>query len=239
MMPVSATTISIVIIDDEFKSTENLKILLDQLDLNIKCLGVAHSVMDGIKLIKSVKPELVFLDINMPQHSGFDLLEAIDSKEFSVVFTTAHEEYAIQSIKHQVFDYLLKPIDLDELQTCLLRFLQEEKSKKSIPDLKQIKVSVKDGLLFLKQKEIIRLEADGSYCQIFMKSGERHTISKNLKAMEEMLDTSLFYRCHNSHIINLNYVKKFLSSEGYFVKMEDDAIVEVSRSKKEDLLERL
>lgn len=230
-------SIKAIIIDDEINAVKSLQLLLAQLNIKVSVEGFAHNVLDGMKLIKSLKPDLVFLDIKMPGHNGFDLLEAVENKEFDVVFTTAHEEYALQGFKHGVLDYLLKPVDLDELEACIHRFMQKRKEKPNEP--KQIKISVKDGILFLRQKEIIRLEADGSYSHIYMENGERHTISKNLKMMSELLDKTFFFRCHNSHIINLQRVKKFLTTEGYYVSMDDDSMVEVSRSKREELLEAL
>jgi two-component system, LytTR family, response regulator len=228
-----------IIVDDELKSVENLKILLDSLDMNVSCIGCAHNVVDGIALINNLKPDLLFLDINMPNHNGFDLLKAIDTEKFSVVFTTAYEEYAVQSIKHRAFDYLLKPIDIDELQSCITRYKKEQSQKNIAGQSRQIKIVIKEGILFLKQEEIIRIEANGSYSAIFMTNGQKHTVSKNLKSVTELLESHLFFRCHNSHIINLRKVKKFHTGDGFFIEMEDNSVAEVSRNKKDELLERI
>ncbi len=232
-------SIKAVIIDDEARSVENLKMLLAAADTDVNCTGHAHNVVDGIKLINNLKPELLFLDINMPHHNGFDLLEAIDNKDFAVIFTTAYEEYAIQSIKHKAFDYLLKPIDIEELKSCIKRFKAEYRQKISDSAPKQIKIIVKEGILFLKQEEVVRVEADGSYSILYMNNGQKHTISKNLKSVMELLEPQLFFRCHNSHIINLSRVKKFNTSEGFSVELDDNSVAEVSRNKKDELLGRI
>jgi two-component system, LytTR family, response regulator len=232
-------SIRAIIVDDELKSVENLKMLLDFLDMNISCLGFAHNVVDGIALIKNSKPDILFLDINMPNHNGFDLLKAIDTENLAVIFTTAYEEYAIQSIKHRAFDYLLKPIDIEELKSCIVRFKAENQQKMFSIQPKQIKIVIKEGILFLKQEDIIRIEANGSYSAIYMTNGQKHTVSKNLKSVAELLESNLFFRCHNSHIINLSKVKKFNTSDGFFIEMEDNSVAEVSRNKKDELLDKI
>jgi two-component system LytT family response regulator len=233
-----------IIIDDEKKLAESLEIMLGKINEEITCVGIAHNAMDGIKLINSLKPQVVFLDINMPQHSGFDLLEAIGDKDFIVIFTTAHEEYAIQAIKHKAFDYLLKPIDMDELKTCVQKIKKEISSKKkkhphSVDKPLQVQIPVKEGTLLIKQEEIIHIEANGSYSTIHMSNAEKHLVTKNLKAMEELLHPDLFFRCHNSHIIHLHKIKKVLKTDGLFLEMEDGSVIEVSRNKKDELLGRL
>lgn len=239
-----------IIVDDEEKLVENLQMMLDKINEEIICVGTAHNVLEGIKLIHSLKPDVVFLDINMPQHSGFELLDAIGEKDFIVVFTTAHEEYAIQAIKHRAFDYLLKPIDLDDLKTCVQKIKLEldskqnkksenQKSNPSVLKSKTIQIPIKEGSLLLKQEDIIHIQANGSYSIIHCVGGKKHTVTKNLKAMEEILDHELFFRCHNSFIINLNCVKKIFRSDGFSLEMEDGSVVEVSRAKKEELMKLL
>jgi two-component system LytT family response regulator len=233
----------IVIIDDEKKLAENLGIMLEKINENIQCKGIAHNVVDGIKLINFQKPQVVFLDISMPGHTGFDLLDAIYEKDFIIVFTTAHEEFAIQAIKHKAFDYLLKPIDIEELKHCVQKIKKEisyrtDHTANNDKPL-QIHIPVKDGTLLLRQDEIVHVEASGSYSIIHMNNLETHMVTKNLKAMEELLHPDIFFRCHNSHIIHLHKVKKVLKTDGCFLEMEDGTIVEVSRSKKDALLERL
>lgn len=224
-----------VIIDDETKPAEGLFFLLNSLDMYVNCVGTAHNVLDGIKLINTEKPDIVFLDINMPTYNGFDLLNTIGKRDFLVVFTTAHEEYAIKSVKHQAFDYLLKPIDVDELKACLVRAKEYvSDNEQLLPDV--LKVPVKDGLLFIKHQNIVRIEADGNYCTIHLIDGTKHLISKNLKIIENMLDKNVFFRCHNSHLINLKEVTKFFVLDGYYLEMSDNSKIEVSRSKKDELL---
>jgi two-component system LytT family response regulator len=236
---------NVIIIDDESGPAESLKIMLGEIGTDINCLGVANNVLEGIKLINANKPQAIFLDINMPQHTGFDLLDALGNTDMLIVFTTAHEEYAIKAIKRRAFDYLLKPIDTDELKACVGKIKKEleakhkKKGTATLPKPLQIQIVVKEGLLLLKQEEIVRVEAAGSYAEICMADGKKHTVTKNLKAMEEMLDNVLFFRCHNSHIINLHKIKKVLKTEGLFVEMDDSSVVEVSRNKKDELLSKL
>jgi two-component system LytT family response regulator len=228
----------VIIIDDEEKLTESLQIMLEKINENVQCVGTAHNALDGIKLINSLKPQLVFLDINMPQHSGFEMLDLIGEKKFIVVFTTAHDEFAIQAIKHKAFDYLLKPIDMEELKACVQKVKIEIESKQNTKSL-HIQVNVKEGVLLLKPEEIVHIEASGSYSVIYGTDGKKHTVTKNLKAMEEILDPVLFFRCHNSHIVNLQHIKKIIKTEGFYLEMDNKAVIEVSRNKKEELMSRL
>jgi two-component system LytT family response regulator len=233
--------IQAIIIDDEVKPAESLKIMLDELGEGIQCLGMAHDVMEGMKLIQMKKPHLVFLDIHMPQYSGFDLLEALGQTDVLIVFTTAHEEYAIQAIKHKAFDYLLKPIDADELKTCIEKIREELNMKQprisARPSL--LHIAVKEGTLILKQSEILRIEASGSYSVIYLLEGKTYTVTKNLKALENNLDRNLFFRCHHSHIVNLDRIRKILKNEGFGIEMSDGSVISVSRDKRDELMNKL
>jgi two-component system, LytTR family, response regulator len=233
-----------IIIDDERKLAESLEIMLSKINEDITCIGIANNVMDGIRLINTLKPQVVFLDINMPQHSGFDLLDTVGYTAFITVFVTAHEEYAIQAIKHKAFDYLLKPVDMAELKVCVQKIKKElhsgKENKATIANKPlQIQIPVKEGTLLIKQEDIVHVEANGSYSIIHMNDKQTHLVTKNLKAMEELLHPSIFFRCHNSHIIHLHKIKKVLKTDGCFLELEDGSVIEVSRSKKDELLGRL
>ncbi|MBA3682260.1 MAG: response regulator transcription factor [Bacteroidetes bacterium] len=230
-----------IIIDDELIGINTLKVLIEKHTQGIKIVATATEPEKGITAIDDYKPEVVFLDISMPKMSGFELLEKVNHKNFKLVFTTAHQEYAIKAIKNGVYDYLLKPIDIEELKICINKILEEsplkEIQKKHTTGL--IELSVKDGIIFIKPQDVIRLEASGSYTVFYLINNVKHIASKNLKEFEPMLDPNLFYRCHQSHIINLQKVEKMVSADGLFARMSDDSMPEIGKKNKEFFLEKL
>jgi two-component system LytT family response regulator len=226
--------IKAVIIDDEAIGIEVLESYIKKYATDVRIAGSAVHALEGIVLIEKEKPDVVFLDISMPQMNGFELLEKLSYKDFKLVFTTAHAQHAIKAIRIRSFDYLLKPIDPVELVACLGRVRNDEKTKEK----GVIELPVKDGILFLRPEEIIRMEASGSYTFIYLENGTRHVISKNLKEMEQLLDP-VFFRCHNSHIINLSRIKKILSKDGLFVLMDDESMPELSKRNKDELISRI
>lgn len=229
-----------ILIDDEPIGLNTLKILIERLEMDVFVVATASDPEKGIELIESFRPDVVFLDVNMPKMNGFELLDKVVYKDFKLVFTTAHQEYAIKAIKSKAQDYLLKPIDAQDLKECIekieLELMPADKMGRS---RSLIELPVNDGIVFLKQNQIIRLEASGSYTIIYMKDGVKHTASKNLKYFECLLDPVCFYRCHNSHIININEVVKLVSSDGYFALMSDQSLPDVSRKQKDELLEKM
>ncbi|HYG53191.1 MAG TPA: LytTR family DNA-binding domain-containing protein, partial [Flavobacteriales bacterium] len=201
----------------------------------------------GISMINDYHPDLVFLDISMPDMNGFELLEKTSYKDFKLVFVTAHQEYAIQAIKNSAFDYLLKPVDADDLKKCLERIESEKKghvvngaqSNYKTVSTRPVEISVKDGIIYLKQTDIVRLEASRSYTVFYLDGGVKHVASRSLKEYEAYLDTSVFYRCHNSHVVNLQKVQKFINRDGFFAQMKDGSVADVSKTNKEEFLYRL
>jgi two-component system LytT family response regulator len=231
-----------IIVDDESIGINTLKILIERYAPTIKIVATATEPEKGISLIEDYKPDIVFLDISMPRINGFELLDRLDYKNFKLVFTTAHEEYALKAIKNKAYDYLLKPIDIDELKQCVKSITvdiieKKEVQKTSLPGI--IEIAVKDGILFIKPEDIIRLEASGSYTTFHLTNNTKHVISKKLKDYEAILDPSSFYRCHNSHIINLGKVIKLVSTEGLYAKMSDDSLVEIARQNKQIFIDKL
>jgi two-component system LytT family response regulator len=228
-----------VIIDDELPGIVSLRIMLERLGGQVKIVGEATAPAEGIELIEKHQPDVVFLDISMPEMSGFELLERLDYRDFKLVFTTAHREYAISAIKNRAFDYLLKPVAPEDLVKCLNNIkleLSPEKKKKS-SDL--IELQVKDGIIFIRQKEIVRLEADGSYTIFFMENGTKHIASKNLKEYFDLLSPAVFYRCHQSHVINLSKVDRLIQKDGLYIRMNEGSMVNLSRKNRVEFLERL
>ncbi|CAN5585710.1 LytTR family DNA-binding domain-containing protein [soil metagenome] len=235
------------IVDDEKKGRDSLYRLLEEYCKNVEVIGDADSVESAYLFIIKHSPDLVFLDVEMPGGSGFELLKKFEKINFKTIFVTAHSHYAIKAIKFAAVDYLLKPVDVDELIAAvshveempagaalqqyagLLENVDHHRSGK-------IAIPVKDGVAFINPTEIIRLQADGSYTHIYTCTG-KYTASRNIKEYEELLQDLNFFRAHNSHLINLSHVKHFSRAEGYFAQMSDGSSVEVSRRKKDHFLQ--
>jgi len=231
-----------ILVDDEEKSLKNLNILLADHCKEINVISTASNALEAVKAILSEKPDLVFLDVQMPGYNGFDVLALIKDTPVTVIFTTAHKDYAINALRKGAFDYLLKPIDSSELKSCIERAAEKiAKEKSTLPGSQNniIELSVKDGIIFIKQEQIIRLEASGSYTTFFMENNIKHMVSKSMKEYESLLDPSVFFRCHNSHIINLKMVIKFAHNNGYFAELSNGSSVEIARRNKDLFLQKL
>ncbi len=241
-----------IIIDDELKSRQGLETMLHSMIENVSVVASVDSVNNGIKAIQKNKPDLVFLDIEMPKRDGFELFDAFDVIDFEVVFTTAHEQYATKAFRTTAIDYLLKPIDINLLKEAVERAREKrEKDKVNknfqvfVSNLKkdksnqQIAISSSDGLLFIKIDNIIYLRGDGAYTYFFLKSGERITTSKNLKEYEDLLSDYDFFRVHKSSLIHLHEMKKYVRGEGGYVVMSNGDSVDVSKRRKENFLNAL
>jgi two-component system, LytTR family, response regulator len=231
-----------IIIDDELIGVNTLKLLIEKHTEGIKIVASATDPEKGILLIDDYKPDVVFLDVSMPKMNGFELLEKIEHKDFHLVFTTAHREYAINAIKNGAMDYLLKPIDITELKSCVDKLVEEynrlPEAQKTVSS-NIIELAVKDGIIFIKPQEVIRLEASGSYTVFYLENKVKHMASKNLKECEALINNPMFYRCHQSHVINLNKVIKMVSADGLFAQMSDGSMPEIGRKNKELFLEKL
>lgn len=239
--------ITAFMVDDEKQNRDTLQKLLKSNCPDVEVLGEASSVAEALPLIKQHQPQLLFLDIEMPNQSGFDLLRQLDSADFKIIFITAHAHYAIKAIKFSAIDYLLKPIDLTDLMQAVNKAIAEKnlshhaQNKGLLENLEpgvkhKLAVPIRDGLAFLISDDIIRLEADGTYTHIFT-NGEKFTATKNIKEYEDILIEHNFFRSHKSHLINLNHVKRLSRVAGYFVQMSDGSQAEVSRRKHEEFME--
>lgn len=241
-----------IIIDDEQKSREGLEAMLHNMVEGVSVVATADSVTTGIKAIVKNKPDIVFLDIEMPKRDGFELFDAFDSIDFEVVFTTAHEQYASKAFRTTAIDYLIKPIDISLLKEAVERARKKrDKDKvnknfevfvnnmKTNKNNQQIAISSSDGLLFIKIDNIIYLRGDGAYTYFFLKSGERITTSKNLKEYEDLLSEYDFFRVHKSSLIHLHEMKKYVRGEGGYVVMSNGDSVDVSKRRKEHFLAAL
>lgn len=246
--------IKTIIIDDESNGRDILQALLEKFCPSVEIAAVAESAGQGKQLIEQHKPQLVFLDINMPGMNGFELLEQFGAPDFEVVFVTAHDNYALKAFKFSAIDYVLKPIDLDDLKNAVKK-AEEKLAAKSRPkeryteffhNIKNMQnpfdklgLATRDGLIFIKISDIIRCESDVNYTWFFLEGGEKILASKTLKEFEEMLDEYNFYRIHKSHLVNLSHLKRYVKGEGGSVIMSDNSEVEVSRRNKEGLMKRL
>ncbi|MDI1354816.1 MAG: LytTR family DNA-binding domain-containing protein [bacterium] len=234
--------ISAIIVDDEKRSIMNLELLLNEHCADITVVDRASTALEAVGKILSLQPDVVFLDVQMPGYNGFDVLQQIKDTKAIIIFTTAHKEYAIEALRKGAFDYLLKPIDSNELinsYRAISEKISSERLRQVPPAKGIIELSVKEGIIFVKPDQIIRLEASGSYTVFILDNNVRHVVSKSMKEYEAQLPKTGFYRCHNSHVVNLKKVVKFLHNNGYFAQMSDGSIIEIARKNKETFLEKL
>lgn len=226
--------IKAVIIDDIELARASLLSDLEDYCLNVEIIGQADGVLSGLKLIKTVQPDLVFLDIHMADGEGFEILELMDKRDFGIIFTTASEDHAIKAFRHNAIDYLLKPIDPTLLKEAVNRFSNKSNSTQDTK-AETIALSTLDDLRIVKIKEIVRCESDGNYTTVHELNGSKTMVSKSLKEFEQKLSSYGFYRSHQSHLVNLALVESYLKSEGGFLKMEDGSEVPVSVRKKAEV----
>ena len=241
--------ISCVIIDDEQHNLQNMQIVLRTHCPHVDIVGVTQNADDGIELIKLLKPELVLLDIQMPNKSGFDLLKAFTEPWFEVIFITAYDNYGIKAIKFSALDYLLKPVDVTELKDAiekatkkiaaktkdhklenLLAYVmsgQKESPKIALPTFKEIR--------YVKVEDILRCEAADNYTSFYIRLGEKILVSKTLKEFAELLDQHGFIRTHQSHLVNVRFVKSLLKEDGGVLLMDDNVKIPISRQNREEV----
>ncbi|MFT3750736.1 MAG: LytTR family DNA-binding domain-containing protein [Agriterribacter sp.] len=242
--------IKAIIVDDEPKGRmalrEKIKVYCPTVDI----VGQAGDGLEAIVLIDTLKPELLFLDIEMPQMNGFEILKQIKEKNFFIIFTTAYDQYAIQAIKYSAFDYLLKPIDIEELRTAVnkiettnenqfkaqIKLLQENLAM-PVKKLHKLAIPTQEGILFVDINHVIHLEASSNYTTIYLTDKTKIVASKTLKEFNELLPVDMFFRTHHSHIINLNFIKRYIKGDGGQIELTDGSYVEVSRKNKEAFMQ--
>lgn len=242
-----------IIVDDEVKSRENLKILIEDFCTNVKIMGLAGNVQEGCDLIVSTDPDLVFLDIQMHKETGFDLLNKFKEISFEVIFTTAHSEYAITAIKFSAVDYLLKPIDINDLKSAIDRVEKKRyhdnlfgKFNTLIENMKannhedyKLAIPTLEGLTFVKCSDIVYCEASGNYTTFFLRDDRKYVVSKTLKEYENLLANHQFFRIHHSYLVNLKEIVKYTRGEGGFVTLTNGVNLDVSKRKKESFLVKI
>ncbi len=244
--------IKAIVIDDECNARTALKKLVEKYCDSVSIIAEASSVTAGVELIKNLNPDLVFLDVEMPEHNGFSLFEKIAPITFEVIFTTAYDQYALKAIKYSALDYLLKPINIVDLQTAIAKVTSVKKLalnqnrfevlvgnvNNNMHQLNKIAIPSIDSYVMVKITDILYCEADGNYAYIYLLNQEKILVSKTLKWIEELLPESTFFRIHKSYIINLNLMKKYLKTEDQ-VLMENEILLAVSDRQRKELIGKI
>jgi two-component system, LytTR family, response regulator len=240
------------IVDDEPYCCETLVTLLERYCPDVKVLDICYSGSDALKSIRDHAPQILFLDIEMPHLNGFELLEKLPQINFELIFTTSYDQYAIKAIRFSALDYLLKPIDREELQKAVqkavgrmkyplpqqIEILLQKLNHPTIP-VNKIAIPTMEGLQMIFVESVVSCSADSNYTILLLKNKQKITASRTLKEIEEMLEDYSFARVHHSSLVNLNEVEKYVRGEGGYLIMSDGSTVDVSRSRKEILLRKL
>lgn len=228
--------IKTILIDNEDTLRQELKIILDEECDFIEVISVENSVEEGRKSILKYSPDLIFLDIELADGTGFDLLKSIPTIDFKIIFMTASLKYAVQAIKKGAFDYLLKPIDVDELSVTLFRIKRTLKipNRDIERDGARFSIPYQNGIVYLEINKIIRIEAQGSYCKIHTNDQAVYTVSSRLKSYERKLGIHTFFRCHHSHIINLSKVSRVINEMKIVAVMDDGSHIDISTRRKNE-----
>lgn len=242
--------INALIIDDEPINVLNLQRLLEQHCPDVHVSGTAGGADQGISAIQQLRPDLVFLDIQMPVKNGFDMLKALPSADFALIFVTAFDQYGIQAVKFAAMDYLLKPVDSEELKTAVdkavssiarrkqteqLQYLMEILRQAPLKEEHRIALPSSKETRFVYTRDIVRCESSNSYTQLYMKDGEKITVAVSLYEYDEMLSPYGFIRCHQSHLVNKKHVRSMIKESGGYLLMDDGAQVPISRAKRDEL----
>jgi two-component system LytT family response regulator len=234
--------IKTVIVDDEPKSVRLLQKYLQPYSHTIEIVETAHDAEDAFLKINQNQPKLVFLDISMPGSSGLDLLNRFANKNFEVIFTTAHEQYAIEAFNLSAVHYLLKPIDLLQLDEAINRSIAKIKTDPSlrIPiEKRKIVIYTQNGYELIEEKQIVRCEASGAYTEIYLNNKRKIISSQNLKSFEQQLDSKSFLRIHKSHLINLDEVQSFTRGKNCYAILKDHTQIFISNQRKNDFFQRI
>jgi two-component system LytT family response regulator len=245
--------IKALIIDDELSARESLIKVLNLYCENITVVAVGSSVEDAIDLIYRFSPDIVFLDIEMPNGNGFTLFEKIKQPSFETIFTTAYEEFAIKAFRISALDYLTKPIDFRQLQEAIGKYRQKQKigireqrfellieNMTNRPsEFNKIVLPDYEGYSMINISDIIYCQADGSYTHIYLLNGKKLTTSKLLKSIEELLPNETFFRIHKSYLVNLNLIKRYIKVDGNQVVLENNVKLDVSDRNRKEFLDKL
>jgi two-component system LytT family response regulator len=239
-----------VLIDDERNALEMLEWMLQKNCPEVQVVAMCESPLEGIEKIKLLKPDVIFLDIEMPQLNGFDLLERLGPHESDVIFTTAYNQFAIKAFKVCALDYLLKPIDPDDLKAAVQKSVSKKSTvskeqlnmllnymKPEKPRSRRVALTASDHLVFVEAEKIVYCESDSNYTIFFLADGQKIIVSKTLKDVEEILEGGDFFRIHASYLINMKHVTKFTRGDGGYVVMSNNQHITVSRKKKDEFFD--
>lgn len=241
-----------VLIDDESNSLEMMEWLLKTYCPQVKIEAMCNAASKGIEAINQFKPDVVFLDIEMPHMNGFDMLEQFDKLTFDVVFCTAYDQFAIKAFKYSALNYLLKPVDPEDLKETIRRIEEKKASpskeqiellfqnirQSSKPAPQRIALTSGDGMIFVPTQDILYCQAESNYTSVVLTGGKKILVSKVLKEIDETLSGPDFFRVHNSYLINLNHIKKYVRGEGGYIIMDDGANISISRNKRQEFMEQ-
>lgn len=240
-----------ILIDDEKNALEMMEWLLKTYCPGVEIVAMCNSAEQGIEAIHAYRPDVVFLDIEMPRMNGFDMLEQFDKLFFDVVFCTAYDQFAIKAFKYSALNYLLKPVDPDDLKTTVARI----EERKTIPTKEQfellmqnihqpvkttpqrIALTTGDGMIFVPTTDIIYCEAESNYTKVVLQGGRKIVVSKVLKDIDEALSGPDFCRVHSSFLINVNRIKKYVRGDGGYLVMDDDANISISRNRRQEFMD--
>jgi two-component system LytT family response regulator len=238
--------ITAVIIDDEKNALEVLEMQLASYCKEVTVLDICSSGKEGIEAIRKHQPNLVFIDIEMPHINGFDVLNATKEYNYKVIFTTAYDQFAIKAFKVSAIDYLLKPIDIVDLQNAVVKVNVTQKNdletkieslfnqyKNQNNPLSKIALPIGNSIQFFDTNEILRVESESNYSHIYLENKKKITLSKTLKEVEATFNGNPFFRVHQSHLINMNYIDKVMRGENPYIVMKDGTSITISRNKKE------
>jgi two-component system LytT family response regulator len=240
-----------ILIDDERNALEMMEWLLKTYCPEVEIVAMCNSAQQGIEAIREHKPDVIFLDIEMPRMNGFDMLEQFDKLTFDVVFCTAYDQFAIKAFKYSALNYLLKPVDPDDLKATVAR-IEERKSMPTREQLQllmqhihqpakstplRIALTTNDGMIFVPTADIIYCEAESNYTTVVLQGGRKVVVSKVLKDIDEALHGPDFCRVHSSFLINVNRIKKYVRGDGGYLIMDDDANISISRNRRQEFME--
>lgn len=243
------TKLEAVLVDDEEKALQSLSWELTNFSDEIDVVASFTNPFEALTYLETHSPDCLFLDIEMPTMDGFQFIQKLNNKDFPVVITTAYNQYAIKALKNEAIDYLLKPIDSDDLKDTIIkirkfnsRVYTAEKLEKLLLNFnsnsinKKVTFSTDGKLLFLESEDILYAESDGNYSTVYLSDGQKIVLTKKLKEVNELLPSDTFFRIHNSYIINLSKIKEFLKTDGYVI-LKSNHKIPVSRQKKSDFLD--
>ena len=242
-------TLRAILVDDELSSLQNLQSKLVEFCPDVEVVATAQKPEDAILFIRQHKPDVIFLDIEMPRMNGFRMLDELGELDFEIIFTTAYNHYAVDAIRISAFDYLMKPVAIKELQNAVERLAKYRQThtrdkldvlRQSLSPTKsqeeKIAIPTNEGLEFIPIKNILHIESSSNYSKIFLTDGKNILVTKLLKDFEDILEPYNFFRVHNSHLINLAYIKKYIRGEGGQVVMQNGDVIDVARRKKEEFI---